>query len=247
METENFLIEFGLRVKKARLKLNMSQEELAKKSGYSSRSTINKIELGTNGVPQTKVQAIASALGVSPAYLMGWDEDLSKDDALALVKEITEYTNKQMITWGVLPNKYKKSDGTTSLLYLALYSGIGENGTYSFQNIKTEETSFRLTIHANTPNTNPIIIQDGFYGDPFRNLLDNLRKAITKQIDSHRPLSPADKVFEGLSESQSKELENYADFIRFRDEIGIEEIKKMMAEKDKPEEQAEDSPDTKGF
>ena len=36
----------GDRVKKERIRLGMTQEELAKKAGYSSRTSINKIENG---------------------------------------------------------------------------------------------------------------------------------------------------------------------------------------------------------
>ncbi|MCD7722518.1 MAG: transcriptional repressor LexA [Clostridiales bacterium] len=49
----------------------MSQQELADKIGYKSRSTINKIELGQRDLTQSKVAAFAKALGVSFAYLIG--------------------------------------------------------------------------------------------------------------------------------------------------------------------------------
>ena len=70
------------RIKARREELGMSQEELAKKLGYKSRSTINKIELGKNDITQHKIVAFAKALQTTPAYLMGWiDEDnLYKND-----------------------------------------------------------------------------------------------------------------------------------------------------------------------
>lgn len=68
----NNLTEFGKRIKVRRIELNMTQEELAKKAGYTSRSSINKIELGLVDLPQSKISLIASALSVSPAYLVGW-------------------------------------------------------------------------------------------------------------------------------------------------------------------------------
>ncbi len=36
----------------------MSQEELATKLGYKSRSTINKIEMGKNDITQSKIIAL---------------------------------------------------------------------------------------------------------------------------------------------------------------------------------------------
>jgi transcriptional regulator with XRE-family HTH domain len=64
----------GNRIKQRREELHLSQEELAKKLGYKSRSTINKIELGKNDITQHKIVAFANALQTTPAYLMGWDD-----------------------------------------------------------------------------------------------------------------------------------------------------------------------------
>ena len=61
------------RIRARREELNMSQEELAKRLGYKSRSTIAKIESGENDITQSKIVAFAKALGVKPAYLMGWE------------------------------------------------------------------------------------------------------------------------------------------------------------------------------
>ncbi len=71
-------MQFYERIRERREKLNMSQEELAKRLGYKSRSSINKIEIGENDIPQSKIKAFADALQTTPAYLMGWkDEDSS--------------------------------------------------------------------------------------------------------------------------------------------------------------------------
>lgn len=58
-----------------RKQLGMTQEELAKRMGYKSKSTINKIELGINDIPQSKIVQFAEVLGTTPAYLMGWYEE----------------------------------------------------------------------------------------------------------------------------------------------------------------------------
>ena len=62
------------RIRTRREQLNMSQEELAKRLGYKSRSTIAKIESGENDITQSKIVAFAKALGVKPGYLMGWED-----------------------------------------------------------------------------------------------------------------------------------------------------------------------------
>lgn len=58
-----------------RKQLGWTQEELATRMGYKSKSTINKIELGINDIPQSKIVQFAKVLGTTPAHLMGWDEE----------------------------------------------------------------------------------------------------------------------------------------------------------------------------
>lgn len=63
----------GERIRQKRIELNLSQDELAKKTGYKSRSSIQKIECARN-LPLSKVEVMARALDCSPSVLMGWDE-----------------------------------------------------------------------------------------------------------------------------------------------------------------------------
>ena len=69
--------------------LGMTQEELAKRMGYKSKSTINKIEMGINDVPQSKIVKFAEVLDTTPAYLMGWKEDSKRTTSLDPI-ELTE-------------------------------------------------------------------------------------------------------------------------------------------------------------
>ncbi len=62
-----------------RKRLGWTQEELAKRMGYKSKSTINKIELGINDIPQSKIVQFADVLGTTPAHLMGWNEEEQKN------------------------------------------------------------------------------------------------------------------------------------------------------------------------
>ena len=64
----------GKRIQFKRKALNMTQEELATKMGYKSKSTINKIELGINDIPQSKIVQFAVVLDTTPAYLLGIEE-----------------------------------------------------------------------------------------------------------------------------------------------------------------------------
>lgn len=58
-----------------RKQLGWTQEDLAKRMGYKSKSTINKIEMGINDIPQSKIAKFAEVLGTTPAYLMGWEDE----------------------------------------------------------------------------------------------------------------------------------------------------------------------------
>ena len=64
----------GSRIRTRREELGLSQDELAKRLGYKSRSSLNKIELDQRNLTQSKIKAIADALETTPSYIMGWDE-----------------------------------------------------------------------------------------------------------------------------------------------------------------------------
>ena len=66
----------GNRIKQLREKHKMTQDELAHKLGYSSRSSINKIEIGRSDLPQSKISLAAKILHTDPTYLLGWEENL---------------------------------------------------------------------------------------------------------------------------------------------------------------------------
>lgn len=72
----------GERIRKKRIELGMSQEELAKKLNYKSRSSINKIEKDGRELRQNKIVSIAEALQTSPQYIMGWIDDEDDSDKI---------------------------------------------------------------------------------------------------------------------------------------------------------------------
>ena len=71
----DFCSKIGARIKSKREELSLSQAELAKRIGYTSPTSIAKIEAGKVDLPQSKIIAFADALDTTPAYLMGWEED----------------------------------------------------------------------------------------------------------------------------------------------------------------------------
>lgn len=69
----------GEKIKIRRNELRLSQRELSDKMGYSNHSTIGKIENGKVDIPQSRIVQFAEVLGVSVAYLMGWDEEIKEE------------------------------------------------------------------------------------------------------------------------------------------------------------------------
>jgi transcriptional regulator with XRE-family HTH domain len=75
-------------IKQRRLELGLTQEELAHKLGYKSKSSINKIEMGIHGISQSQIKDFAAALECSPTLFI---EDVQHDprpsDAISVYAE----------------------------------------------------------------------------------------------------------------------------------------------------------------
>lgn len=70
-------MKVGERIKKRRLELGISVDELATIIG-KDRATIYRYESSEiEGMPIPIISPLAKALKVSPAYLMGWEDDHS--------------------------------------------------------------------------------------------------------------------------------------------------------------------------
>ena len=76
MKNKNYNYEpIGVRIRKRREQLRISQEELARRTGYGGRTAISKIEKNVNGIPQDKVTLFANALQTTELYLIGTVDD----------------------------------------------------------------------------------------------------------------------------------------------------------------------------
>lgn len=63
----------GIRIKALREERNMSQTQLAIKTGYTDRTSISKIESGKIDISQAKLSVFARALGTNVETLIGLD------------------------------------------------------------------------------------------------------------------------------------------------------------------------------
>ena len=84
-------MDIGRKIKTLRIKLDLTQEELAVAAG-TTKQTIHKYETGIiSNIPASKIKAIADKLSTTPAYLMGWEEKSADYVAFENVVPIQTY------------------------------------------------------------------------------------------------------------------------------------------------------------
>jgi len=67
-------MEIGKKIKKRRIEMHLTMNEVAKKTGVSE-ATVSRWESGDiANMRRDKIVSLAKALQVSPSYIMGWDE-----------------------------------------------------------------------------------------------------------------------------------------------------------------------------
>ena len=118
----------GERIKLRREELGLTQEELAKKVGYKSRSSINKIELSRD-LPLNKISLMAKALETTPSYLVGW----SDDSDLPEIKKMDNKTRAEILEYyiengdlEIVIEKKMPQDKTEAIEVATAYLNCGE-------------------------------------------------------------------------------------------------------------------------
>ena len=144
------------RIRNRRKELKMTQDELAKLTGYNDRSSIAKIEAKKADLSQSKIIAFAEALKVSTSYLMDGE-----------VKEIEEKSNINMndieTDFMMIPLYESISAGygasNSEFIKMIPVFGLKKNGTTYFA-VKVEGDSMEPKI----PNGSTIAIEVGEIG-----------------------------------------------------------------------------------
>lgn len=80
------MLELYENIKRLRIEARMTQDELARRAGYTDRSSIAKIEKGGVDLSQSKIKQFAEIFGVTPSHLMGWDA--SPEDLGAMAAQV---------------------------------------------------------------------------------------------------------------------------------------------------------------
>ena len=101
------MLDLYKNIKKYRNQNEMSQLELARRTGYNDRSSIAKIESGAVDLALEKVELFAKALGVSSAVLLGWEDEPSSATAftplqrqcLSLLEQLNEEGQRRVLNY----------------------------------------------------------------------------------------------------------------------------------------------------
>lgn len=75
------MLDVYKRIRELRVAAGLSQEELAKRTGYTDRSSIAKIEAGKVDLTQSKIVAFAKALDTTTSYLMSGMSEPAETDS----------------------------------------------------------------------------------------------------------------------------------------------------------------------
>lgn len=101
----------GEKIKEARQLKGLTQQELADLLGYKSRSSINKIEVGERDIPRSQIVVIARALGVTPAYLMGWEDEKAAPKTEPISDKKLELTENEKAIVDIFKNLTETQQG----------------------------------------------------------------------------------------------------------------------------------------
>lgn len=113
------------RIKQRRLELNMSQDDLAKKTGYKTKSAISRIESGQRDLTQSQIEIFSKALDTTPSFLMGWENEESKHSSFSDERIIIPFSKlndegkEKAISYTqdlVDSGKYSKNEDTISYI-----------------------------------------------------------------------------------------------------------------------------------
>lgn len=97
-------MSIGQRIREAREQKNMTLDDVAKHCS-TTRQTIYKYENGiVTNIPYDRIEALATALSVSPSYLFGWDKENTPDE-----RQLTEGEWAMIKIFRLIPEDQQKA------------------------------------------------------------------------------------------------------------------------------------------
>lgn len=104
------------RIKAKRIEKDLSQTDLALRAGYNNKTAISKLEHAGDDISMKQIRRVATALDVSPAYLMGWEDDKKSDAKQDQIIRLAAYADML----NALPDKEREqiNEITEQLVHL---------------------------------------------------------------------------------------------------------------------------------
>lgn len=125
------------RIKQRREELQLSQNDLAKRMGYTGKSSVSKIEHAGNEISLKTITKCAEALHTTTSYLMGWDENPVPVQVDFMIPGITEEEHALIEMYRSLDKDSRQNvSDMINRLYLyakklnELQKGGGDNGKH---------------------------------------------------------------------------------------------------------------------
>ena len=199
----------GSKIRTLREQKGLSQEELAQKMGYKSKTSIHKIEQDVTDLPLSKVNEFAKTLGTTPAYLMGWDEPTSDSE----FKEMMAFLNPYWV--GV---KYVENSELGEQYEIITYrdEDYGEIRNELFQkylelkDLNEDDISDELSKFFNGRKRGNMWKQ---YGKEHKEEFERLSKEV-EDIENSSPLVQRIKILLAIQGKSISDLEDIAKFER---------------------------------
>ena len=85
----------GDRIKARREDLGWTQMDLAKRVGASNKAAVSIVEHSGNDIGLNRINKYADALGVTPAYLMGWTTVTRTKQETELIEKFNAMNEQQ--------------------------------------------------------------------------------------------------------------------------------------------------------
>lgn len=122
----------GNRIKELRTSLGMTQDELAKLTGYKSRSSIQKIESGKRNITQSAIVSFARALKVTPSVIMGWNKEIDNKEGSKMKILIENDGTNDVKVQSVTPSKraWEEHCCAECRYFHRHYVELGDTGAY---------------------------------------------------------------------------------------------------------------------
>lgn len=191
------MADIGVNIANARKKVGMSQEDLALKVGYKTRSAINKIEMGKRDLPQRKVVMIAHVLGVSPAALLG-DAEIKPENNQGS-KPVAIQAEESIDEFELISDRIRNAMERANLSYgeLSTLTGISKSSLYRYASGFTPKVPFnRLEIIAKALNVAPSYLI-GWNETEALDSFESVKAALMRVIDERtggRPLTVQERT-----------------------------------------------------